>query len=417
MAYAHAELTEAQLPVDVWKVVRPEAPAPLRGMVAKGLAPLAPSALVLALYYYWAGGDADHGEQAARTVEGLPPGVLTGALDEKTLHPGALDFLARKHARNVDLLERIVRHANVDDETLASIARLCPEQICDMLADNQQRWLRFPPIVEALYQNPNCRMSVAQRMLELAVREGIDVKLPNMEEIRQALQLDDAPIDEGRDAVFRGAAGRALATHDEAVNRVQRAGVDEELEAITADAAGDADDVDELDGLDELLAHGADDDMDLPMDDESGGDEAPAETVPEVAKDRVTLISKLRPMEKIRMALLGNAFERAVLIRDANKAVCMSAIKSPRVKENEIVAFSQNRSLPHEVVRYIAGRREWTKLYAVKLNLVLNPKTPLSQAMGLLGHLHAHDVRKVARSRNIASALATAAKRRAEKRR
>ena len=56
-------------------------------------------------------------------------------------------------------------------------------------------------------------------------------------------------------------------------------------------------------------------------------------------------------------------------------------------------------------------------MYAVKLNLVLNPKTPLSQAMGLLGHLHAHDVRKVARSKNIAAALATAAKRRTEKRR
>jgi hypothetical protein len=106
-----------------------------------------------------------------------------------------------------------------------------------------------------------------------------------------------------------------------------------------------------------------------------------------------------------------------VLIRDQNKAVCLSAIKSPRVKENEVVAYSANRSLPYEVVRYIATRRDWTKLYAIKLNLVQNPKTPMSQAMGFLGHLHQHDVRKVARSKNIPSALATAAKRRAEQRR
>ena len=416
MAYQHAALTQEEVPPDVWKVARPEAPAPLRGMVAKGLAPLPPASLVLALYCFWAAGDGDHGEQAARTVEGLPPNILNGALDDKGLHPGALDFLARKHARNVELLERVIRHPRVADETLAGIAKLCPESICDLLSENQQRWMKFPPIVEALYQNPNCRMSVAQRMLELAVRQGIDVKLPNMEEIRTALQLDDSPPDESRDAVFKGAAGRALASHDEAVDRALRAGADEEFDPLAPDAADDVD-AGELDGLDALLQHGLGDDMDLPMDEEEGAQDQDAPPIEEETKDRVTLISKLRPMEKIRMALLGNAFERAVLIRDSNKSVCMSAIKSPRVKENEVVAYSQNRSLPHEVVRYIAGRREWTKLYAVKLNLVLNPKTPLSQAMGLLGHLHAHDVRKVARSKNIASALATAAKRRAEKRR
>ena len=117
------------------------------------------------------------------------------------------------------------------------------------------------------------------------------------------------------------------------------------------------------------------------------------------------------------MAIIGNAFERAVLIRDSNKAVCLSAIKSPRVKENEVVAYCANRSLSHDVIRYIAGRRDWTKLYAVKLNPVLNPKTPMASAMSLLGHLHAHDVRKVAHSRNIPSALATAAKRRVAQRR
>jgi hypothetical protein len=80
------------------------------------------------------------------------------------------------------------------------------------------------------------------------------------------------------------------------------------------------------------------------------------------------------------------------------------------------VAYCANRSLAHDVIRYISGRREWTKLYSVKLNLVLNPKTPMSTAMGLLNHLHAHDVRKVSHSRNIPSALATAARRRMDQR-
>lgn len=418
MAFAHAALSPEEAGPEVWKVVRPEAPAPLRGMVARGLAPLRPRDLVVALYCFWAVGDEANGELAARTVEGLPPNILTGALDDKSLPAGVLDFLSRKHARNEAILERIIRHPLVHDETLAGMARLCPETICDILAENQQRWLRFPPIVEALYQNPNCRMSVAQRMLELAVREGIDVRLPNMEEIRAALQLDNEPIDEDRDEVFKGAAGRVLETHAQVVERMARSGAADEVD-LTAPIEGDED---ELSGLDAILAAAAGDEMSLPLGEDGAPEEEEAPAAPLVELepekiDRLTLISRLRPMEKIRMALLGNAFERMVLIRDQNKAVCLSAIKSPRVKENEVVAYSANRSLPYEVVRYIATRRDWTKLYAIKLNLVQNPKTPMSQAMGFLGHLHQHDVRKVARSKNIPSALATAAKRRAEQRR
>src|SRR5690606_30950543 len=71
-------------------------------------------------------------------------------------------------------------------------------------------WLRFPAIVEALYQNPNCRMSVIHRVLELAVRQGIDVRLPNMEEIRSEIG-NGVPPDPSRDALFREAAGEQVA--------------------------------------------------------------------------------------------------------------------------------------------------------------------------------------------------------------
>ena len=131
---------------------------------------------------------------------------------------------------------------------------------------------------------------------------------------------------------------------------------------------------------------------------------------PQLKGDRITQISKLAPMKKIRLAILGNTFERAVLIRDSNKAVCLSAIKSPKVKENEVVTYCANRSLAHDVIRYIAGRREWTKLYAVKLNLVLNPKTPLTESTKLLMLLRDKDVRQVAKSRGVPSAVVAQAR-------
>jgi hypothetical protein len=56
------------------------------------------------------------------------------------------------------------------------------------------------------------------------------------------------------------------------------------------------------------------------------------------------------------------------------------------------------------------------KLYSVKLNLVMNPKTPLAKAMTLLAFLNAGDVQKVARSKNISTALSQAAKRKLQNR-
>ncbi len=423
MAYEHVPLTEPELGPAVWKVVQPGAPAPLQGMVARGLAPLGPRDLVVALYQLWVTNVPTLAEQSAKTISGLPPNILGAALGDATLPPGALDFIGRKLPRNVEALEGMVRHPLVHDETLVAVSRVCPEAICDLLAENQDRWLRCPAIVESLYQNPHCRMSVAQRMLELAVRQGVDLKLPNIEEIKQAIFAGDGPgeesaEDETDDEQFRQAASRVIEGQEQAVERMVEAGAGQEV-----DLEAPVEEPDALTGLDEALDRGPNDALSLPMQEEGQAAPTPEEAKAaieaetEIRGDRVTQISKLKPMKKIRLALIGNAFERAVLIRDSNKAVCLSAIKSPKVKENEVVAYCANRSLSHDVIRYISSRRDWTKLYAVKLNLVLNPKTPMASAMTLLNHLHAHDVKKVAHSRNIPSALATAAKRRMAKRR
>jgi hypothetical protein len=423
MAYEHAPLTEPELGPAVWKVVRPGTPAPLQGMVARGLAPLPPRELLVALYQLWVTNVPELAEQAAKTVAGLPPRILGAALADRELPAGVLDFVGRKLPRQLEALEAVVRHPRVHDQTLVGIGRVCPESICDVLADNQERWLRCPAIVESLYQNPSCRMSVAQRMLELAVREGLELGLPNIEEIKQAIFASaedprppaDPAAEAAEDEQFRRVAQRVIEGQQQVVERLIAAPVDEEVDpdAVVPEAPEQVDDL--LAALDAMLGGDAAlDELDLPLSRDAA---APAAAVPEVKHDRVTQIAKLTPMKKMRLALIGNAFERAVLIRDSNKTVCLSAIKSPKVKENEVVAYCANRSLAHEVVRYIANRRDWTKLYAVKLNLVLNPKTPMSSAMGLLNHLHAHDVRKVAHSRNIPSALATAAKRRMDQRR
>ncbi len=416
MAYDHQPLSQQDIGPAAWRMVGADAPPPMRQMVAGGMAPLPPRDLLAALYHLWIDDPAGLGEQASKTLVGLPGPILSGGLADRSLPPGVLDFVARRMARKEQVLEPVVRHPAVHDETLAAIARACPEGICDILAENQQRWLAFPGIVEALYQNPNCRMSVAQRMVELAIRQGVDLKLPNIEEIKAALGEigSEAPI---VDSAFKAALGtEVLEQHDRYVDTLERSGVGEDVAPEEIREAPSA--FDGLD-LDALLGTGPTDDMSLPMD----GNEPPAGDTPEQPEeqakgDRLSQITHLPVMQKIRLAMLGNSFERSVLIRDSNKQVAMSAIKSARVKENEVINYAGNRAISHDVVRYIATRRkEWHKIYQVKLNLVFNPKTPLSSAMSFLNHLYPHDVRKVARSRNIPSALSKAAKRKQEQRR
>jgi hypothetical protein len=417
LAFPHRLLEEHEAGPAVWRMLGPDAPAQLQSIVARGLAPLPPRDLIVALYQIWVKNDPELSEVAAKTTEGLPPPILVGALDDASLPAGALDFLGRKLPRNADVLERVVSHRRISDESLAGIARVCPESVCDIIADNQERWLAHPPIVESLYQNPNCRMSVIHRVLELAVRENIPVRLPNMDEIRQAL-LDDSVVEPERDEVFKQAAGTSVQeTHAKVIEKVIAAGATEELDLdnLRDDVGADLD-------FDKLFATTATDDLSLPFEDDRA---PPAEgPVPPPIDDptklggdgKYVLISKLKPMEKIRLALLGSTFDRFVLIRDSNKAVAMSAIKSPKVNENEVTAYASNRTLARDIIEYIAKRRDWTKLYTIQLNLVLNPKTPLAIAMNLMMRLYPHDVKKVAFSKNIPSALAVAARRRMEQR-
>lgn len=386
----------------------PEAPAKMRKMVAAGLAPLPPRDMLVALYQLWAGND-EHSEIAGKTIEGLPAAVLDGALADAKLPPGVLDLLGRKLARNEAVLTKVVRHPQVDDETLIGVARVCPESVCDVLADNETRWLACPAIVTSLYNNRHCRMSVVHRMIELAERQKVELQLPAMEEIRQAL-VDSGPVDESRDQMF-------AELHN------TESAIEAEQQAFELLGAADVDDELELPELDDPHAELFDGALPHEQPAEQPAEHEDAPTVREQDKQpaskerRLQAILQMRPLEKIRTAMLGDRYDRSILVRDSIKAVAMASIKSPKIREDEAVAYSANRSLSLEVITYISNRRDWVKLYSVKLNLVMNPKTPMARSLSLLAHLNQSDIQKVARSKNIPSALATAAKRKLQARR
>ncbi|HEY3358162.1 MAG TPA: hypothetical protein VGQ83_33250 [Polyangia bacterium] len=355
------------------RVVGPQSPPALKLMAARGLAPLGPQDLITALYQVGLETDATLAEAAQKSAAGLPERVLQGGLagadDARVLH-----YFARLVKGRPEMVELVLLNRNTHDDTFAYLAGVCDERELEMIAAAEERCLRTPAIVEALYFNRRARMSTVDRLVELCARHGVELdKIPGYREIIAALSAAPQVAPEEPEVA---------ALEDDIFREAIDAGAD-------AFGEGDSDETDETVG--ELL-----------------------EGAEEEARDpkRVTIesIKNLKLSAKIRLATVGTAFHRAVLIRDSNKQVALAAIRSPAVSDNEVARYSANRALAEDVVRYIASRREYLKNYQVKVNLVSNPKCPLATAMRLLQFLRENDLRGVARSKSIPAALATTAK-------
>ncbi|HUH01993.1 MAG TPA: hypothetical protein VML75_08340 [Kofleriaceae bacterium] len=353
-----ASLTEAAR-----KVV---APGPMKMMAARGLAPLSdPADLVTVLYQLSLDPDAQIAESARAQVEQLPDRILEGALGQPVLDRLVLDFFADKVRNKAALLELIILNSATADETLAELAAVVGAREVDLIATNEQRLLRHPAIIGALYSNLKARMSTVDRAVELAIRNGIKVPgIAAWEELSAAIT---------------GAKRKEAAA--EVKGGEIREVTDLELE--------------DKDALFEKAAQAAARDEDA-----------------EPTEDVEVPISQMSIPMKIRLAMLGNKFQRSILIRDANKMVALAAVKAPGVTEMDAARLAGNTSLSDDVITYIANRRDWTKLYGVKLSLVGNPKTPIPAAIRFLDHLREKDLRNIARSKGVPSAISAGAKKR-----
>jgi hypothetical protein len=138
------------------------------------------------------------------------------------------------------------------------------------------------------------------------------------------------------------------------------------------------------------------------------------ETGDEVVDDKfLPLHARLARMtitQRIRRAMLGTASERLLLVRDSNRLVAQAAIRSPGLQENEVVRISASRNVAEDVLRVIAMDREWTRSHQIKLNLVQNPRTPFAFSAKLIQHLREHELKALARSKNVTGAVAQAAR-------
>ncbi|MFO0757634.1 MAG: hypothetical protein U0359_14150 [Byssovorax sp.] len=365
-------LDPAELQGPAQKIAAPTAPAKLQEMAAKGIAPGVKPADMVALLVILSGNDRPPAvkETAEKTLGALPDPLLNGALNAGDLHPAVIDLLARRYAERIDVLEKLLAMPKVHPETVEELAKVGTEPVTELIATNEDRLLHNPRIIELLYMNKRTRMSTADRLIDLAVRNGLTLTgIPAFKEAAAAIADELIPMasDEPTpdDLLFQET--QALA------------------EQLAAESAADED------------THHED------------------ETGQEVVDDKFAplhvRIANMTMSQKVRRAILGTKEERMLLVRDRNRVVATAAIRSPLLQENEVVLISRNRNMSEDVLRVIATTPEWTKSYGVKRNLIENPKTPVMIATRMIPHLREADLRHLAKNKNVPGAVQDAARR------
>lgn len=415
-----------RLPDLVAKATDPHLSLDRKLAVARGVLPMSMEDLMLSLYQLSHDEEVGISRLSRQTAQGLPPEMLKGALRKMDL-PEPLDFFAGEFSARASLMEIILLNKATADETVEKVARTCIRNVADLVAANQQRLLRHPAIIEALYLNKNTRMSTVDMVVSFAVRQGLVLDgIPAFREIAAAIGADPGPtaattaspnrhrLDMMFDDIST-ALDMTDSSDDSWGSDVMSAGIagmigeDDSFFGEFDDGEGDVteDVYDEFDGdggygqAEDIFGEFDHD----PMKARERGEE---EEQGELALS--FQLAKLSVPQKIRLALLGTVSHRALLITDSNKLVSMAVIKSPTMTDQEVMRYTTSRNISEDILRFIAGKREWTRNYFVKVNLINNPKTPLPSAMQFLTHLRRNDLRSLIGNKNVPTALTTAAK-------
>jgi hypothetical protein len=364
-----SEFQVEQLPPAAQRALAADAPPPLRMMAAKGILPGAkPGDLVSVVAILARHNDDEQVRATAQaTLKKLPEPLLNGALSVD-LQPAVLDVLCELFFDRAPVVEQLLRMPRLGEVALSTLAQHADEKIGELIATNETLLLTHPAVIEALYMNKRVRMSTADRILELAVRNQLNLNFPAYHEAAQAILNELVPE----------------ASDEETFDDVLFKQADAAAEVV-------------------LLADAVEDDTHDRDDDGN-------EQVREKFLPLYTTISQMTVTQKIRRAVLGTAAERMLLVRDSNRLVAAAAVSSPQTTENDAARIAACRNVSDDVLRILCQNRAFTRSYQVKLNLISNPKTPFTFSARMIPHLRDNDLRMLAKSKNIPATVQTAAR-------
>jgi hypothetical protein len=324
------------------------APRQARAAIARGTVTLPPARLLESLDIL-----ADDPEPVIRStaltaLERQPDSVVRAVVSSSAAAPSLLERLARRYRDREDVALDIARNPAASEGTLAFLAETAFPAVLAAIGGDRRTLARSPEIVAALLANPATPLETVRLWQE---REG-----------RGGATAEGDP----------GAAVGGAAWGEEA---------EQVFDAVLLD------EVDDVEG--EARYHVL------------AGDEALSARQTSI----YTLLKRMTLGQKVALAVKGNREVRNILIRENNKMLCLKVLENPRIGDSDVEAWAKSTNVPEEVLRGIAGRKEWCKKYTVVRALVSNPKAPLGVTLDFVKRLTLKDLEHLARNRNVPETL------------
>jgi len=119
----------------------------------------------------------------------------------------------------------------------------------------------------------------------------------------------------------------------------------------------------------------------------------------------------LRLGEKITLARLATPLLLRLILLETDPRILNAGLENPRLRESDLAAFLQGLEVTRALLETTAASTRWRGSYAVRLALVLQPKTPLPVALAQLTSLVARDLRRLVETPGLPPLIQAAAAR------
>ena len=354
------------------RILDPSAPLPLKMSAARGILPLPPGQVLRVLVALLSERQPGIADVATQSLEERTVDLerLAEILQEKTTDPAVLAYFGKRMAgtSEMEILRIVIADPKTPEDTLKMLAATQGGKVLEAILLNEDRLIQAPVLLDVLKSNPEISIRQKTRVdeIEMHLIPGtIPAATP------EATPPPVVPVPEVQ----------------EPESSDEPAPLEGPAETLPQDLAADPA---------EMVAAA-----------EGDEEEEEEEELPRQALDK---IQGLGVPEKIQLALAATREERMILIRDTNRQVSSSVLKSPKVTKKDIESFAAMRNVSEDVLRIIGRTRSWLKSYPVTHALVQNPRTPSGIAMGLLSRINTRDMKTLAGNRNIPEAVRRSAK-------
>lgn len=107
-------------------------------------------------------------------------------------------------------------------------------------------------------------------------------------------------------------------------------------------------------------------------------------------------VADLRLGDRVALARIATPPVVPLLLADAERRVTAACLTNPRLREEDLVTAVRQELVSRALLEAVTSSTRWAKSYAVRLAIVLQPRTPLALALAQVSGLVPRDLRRLA---------------------